>query len=136
MAHPDRADIVRLLERLGDEDREAVLDAARELHRRVTESGPGWNDLLRTQWGASGAAQTGDRDEAAPEERSAAGDPGRGGEADKAETLRLIGRLMARKDLSDTTREELTEFKRSIAEGSLDEMDSRYVRALAKRLGV
>ena len=33
-------------------------------------------------------------------------------------------------------REDLTEMKRSIADGSLDAMDSNYVRALAKRLGV
>jgi hypothetical protein len=46
----------------------------------------------------------------------------------------LIERLLARAAISDTLREELVDFKRAIADGSFDEMDARYVRALAKRL--
>jgi hypothetical protein len=45
----------------------------------------------------------------------------------------LIERLLARSSISDTLREELVEFKRAIADGSFDEMDAKYVRALAKR---
>jgi hypothetical protein len=50
--------------------------------------------------------------------------------------MRLIGRLMAKKDISDNLRQELTDLKRSVADGSIDATDRRYVRALAKRLGV
>ncbi len=55
--------------------------------------------------------------------------------ADNAEALRLIERLQ-RKGVSETLREELAEMKRNIADGSFDAMDRRYLRALAKRLGV
>ena len=55
---------------------------------------------------------------------------------DRAETTRLIERLLARKELSANLREQLNEMKRAVADGSLDAMDSRYVRALAKRLGI
>ena len=51
------------------------------------------------------------------------------------ETARLIDRLL-RKGVSDDLREDLTEMKRQLADGSLDQEDRRYVRALAKRLGV
>ena len=56
--------------------------------------------------------------------------------ADKAEAARIIDRLLARKNLSSNLREDLAEFKRTLSDGSFDEVDSRYVRALAKRLGV
>ncbi len=54
---------------------------------------------------------------------------------DQAEAVRLLDRLLARKDISSTLREDLVALKRSMAEGSFDAMDARYVRALAKRLG-
>jgi hypothetical protein len=38
--------------------------------------------------------------------------------------------------VSDDLREDLTEMKRQLADGSLEQEDRRYVRALAKRLGV
>jgi hypothetical protein len=43
--------------------------------------------------------------------------------------------LLARKDISDTMRSDLADFKRSIQEGKFDKMDADYLRALAKRLG-
>ena len=56
-----------------------------------------------------------------------------GGKSDEA---RLVERLLARKDISDTLRSDLEEFKRQLASGQLDRMDADYLRALAKRLGV
>ena len=56
-------------------------------------------------------------------------------DADKVEAARLIGRLLAGKEISDNLRQQLTDMKRAIAEGELDAMDSRYIRALARRLG-
>ena len=47
----------------------------------------------------------------------------------------LIGRLLGGREISDNLRQELTDMKRAIAEGEFDTMDSRYIRALAKRLG-
>ena len=138
MAKLDRPRVVELLGRLGAVDDHSVLEAAREVHRTVAESGLTWDDMLRAEWDAVGAAQDAESEAPPPEE---AGDKpveaeGEVSDAGKAEATRLIGRLLARKDISNNLRQELTDLKRAIAEGSFDTMDSRYVRALAKRLGV
>jgi hypothetical protein len=133
MANLDRAEIIELLGRLGVDDSEAALAAARELHRKVGASGLTWDDVVRTNLDASTDADDEPLDEPlADQEEAEAGAPS---DADKAEAGRLIDGLLARKTLSDTTREDLTEMKRSIVEGSFDAMDLRYVRALARRLG-
>jgi hypothetical protein len=130
MANLDRAGMIDLLGRLGAESDETVLQAARELTRAVGESGLAWDDLIRPNVEAAGAdAEPVDE----PGIAIAAGDVPVGG---KAEVARLIERLLARKTISDTLREELTEFKGAIADGSFDDMDADYVRALAKRLGL
>jgi hypothetical protein len=128
MANVDRPGLVELLGRLGAESDEAVLAAARDLHRKVSESGSTWDELLRADFDAGADAQRDDEPAAETDgELSAVG---------KADAARLIDRLLARKNLSSTLREDLTELKRAHAEGGLDAMDSRYIRALAKRLGV
>jgi hypothetical protein len=140
MENRDRAALIELLGRLGAENDETVLQAGRELHRKMLESGATWDDLIRAepfavemQTEAEPAGEpparkpSGDRPRAPAPERPA---------PDRAETTRLIERLLARKELSANLRQELNEMKRALAEGSLDVMDSRYVRALAKRLGV
>ena len=138
MANLDRAEIVALLGRLGASDPETVVAAARDLDRKVSEAGLTWDDLLRPQWQPAGIDGNAEREEpeAAPPVDEPAADGAGALDAKKAEAMRLIGRLLARKDVSDNLRQELTDLKRSIAEGSFDAMDSRYVRALAKRLGV
>ena len=123
----DRAGLLNLLGRLGAEDDATVLAAARELHGKVRESGLTWDELLQLEADASDA-DTGQHDDAG-------GTDGELATGDKADVLRLIERLLARPSISDTLREELTDFKRAIAEGTFEEMDARYVRALAKRLG-
>jgi|SRR5689334_21367954 len=124
----DRAELLDLLGQLGAEDDASVLAAARAVHGKISESGLTWDALLRLDADASGREQ----DESPPEETSdASGERPIGG---KAEVTFLIERLLARTTISDTLREELVDFKRAIAEGSFDEMDAEYVRALAKRL--
>jgi len=120
MTGEDRAALIELLDRLGSSDDATVLEAARALHRKVAEAGLSWDDLIELE-----SAAPVDEDDAV----AAAPSPG----AD--ETARLIDRLL-RKGVSENTREDLTEMKRQLAEGSLDQEDRRYVRALAKRLGV
>jgi len=126
MANLDRAGMIDLLSRLGDASDETVLAAARELNRQVSESGRTWDDLLRADLDAEVEPE--------PTEMSAAvsADEPTGG---KAEVARLIDRLLARKTISDSLREDLTEIKGNIADGTFDDMDAKYVRALAKRLG-
>ena len=123
----DRAELLELLGRLGAPDDASVLVAARELHGKISASGLTWDTLLRLDAEATGHEQ----DDRAPEETSAPGERPGGG---KAEAAFVIERLLARAAISDTLREELVDFKRAIADGSFDEMDAQYVRALAKRL--
>ena len=119
MANVDRAALIDLLDRLGSDDDAAVLEAARALHRKAAESGLSWDDLIRLD----------EADEPSADAVPLASPP------DADETTRLVDRLL-RKDVSDELREDLTEMKRQLADGSLDQEDRRYVRALAKRLGV
>ena len=118
MTNEDRAALIELLDRLGSDDDAAVLEAARALHRKAAESGLSWDDIIRL-----------DDEPADEDEEVAAPSPN----AD--EITRLIDRML-RKGVSDTLREDLTDMKRQLADGSLDQEDRRYVRALAKRLGV
>ena len=119
MTSQDRDALLELLDRLGSSDDGMVLDAARALHRKVVESSLSWDDLIRRE----------DDEPAADESAAVSGSP------DADETARLIDRLL-RKGVSENLREDLAEMKRQVAAGSLDNEDRRYVRALAKRLGV
>jgi hypothetical protein len=122
MANPDRAILVELLNRLGSTDDATVLTAARELHQKAAESGMSWDELLRLD-------QADDPLDDGHSPEASAPTPG------SDETARLIDRLL-RKGVSDTLRDDLTEMKRQLAEGELEQEDRRYVNALAKRLGV
>jgi len=121
----DRSRLVELLDQLGDQKDETVLAAAREASRMVAASGYGWDGLLVPD-------ETEAEDEPAAE---AVSEARISAPADKADDMRVVERLLARKDLSDTLRSDLQDFKRSIAAGKLDKMDADYIRALAKRLG-
>ena len=129
MQNPDRTRFIELLDQLGAESNETVLVAARELHRSVKESGLDWDRLLQADDSAAGAE---DGRHAVTQEvvPAASASP-----ADKSDDMKIVDRLLARKDLSDTTRGDLAEFKRNIREGTFDRMDADYIRALAKRLG-
>ena len=141
MPNVDRSGIVELLGRLRADNDEAILAAARDLNAKVGEAGLSWDDLIRPQSDLAGAgAETAAEAADAPlAEEPAADEPaetdGEVSAADKAEAARLIERLLTRKALSSTLREDLTEMKGSLADGSFDAMDRRYIRALANRLG-
>ena len=137
MASLDRPAIIELLGRLGAESEQTVVQAARELHAKVGESGLTWDELLRPDLEIGGAdAELQDASlDATPDAGQPVEAAGALSAADKAEAARLIDRLLARKNLSSTLRGDLADFKRAIADGSFDATDSRYVRALAKRLG-
>jgi hypothetical protein len=120
----DRTGLIEQLERLGDGDDAAVLVAARAAHRKAVESGLSWSELIR-------ADQV--EEEQSPVDDTSPGqtisDPG------TTDVGRLIDRLI-RKGVSDSLREDLADMKRQLNEGALDPEDARYVRALARRLGV
>jgi len=127
----DRTELLELLGRLGATDDADVLAAARALHGKISESGLTWDTLLRLDADASGHEQ-----DDSPHEETSSDAPGERPSGGKAEVASLIERLLARTTISDTLREELVDFKRAIADGSFDDMDAQYVRALAKRLRV
>lgn len=129
MQGPDRTRFIELLGQLGAENDETVLKAARELHRSVKESGLDWNRLLQAD---DATAEPEDAHEATADRKTLTG---ASSPADKSDDMKVVDRLLARKDLSETTRGDLTEFKRNIREGTFDRMDSDYLSALAKRLG-
>lgn len=116
----DRSRLVGLLNQLGDENSETALAAAREASRIVRDAGADWSGLL------------------APERRSveaeAEAEPA-APSGDRPDISRTVERLLARRDLSDTLRGDLEEFRRQIAADTLDAMDADYIRALARRLG-
>jgi len=141
MASLDRASIVELLGRLGEDNEQTVAQTARELHAKVAESGLTWDDLLRPE-AEFGGADAERHDVASGAALDAASDADQPAEttgvpsaADKAEAARLIERLLARKNLSSTLREDLADLKGTIVDGTFNATDSRYIRALAKRLG-
>jgi hypothetical protein len=134
MLELDRLRMVELLGRLGAEPDSAALEAARELDRMVRASGSSWDDVLRRDLRAT----AGDGAGVSEVEGAGEGEPRSGAvsAAEMAEASALINRLLARKNLSSATSEDLADMQRSIAEGTFDVMDSRYIRALARRLGV
>ena len=137
----DRDGIIGLLERLGSERDEDVLEAAREIHAQVTAAGVTWDVLLAPD----AAAEEEDEDAAARGE--ADGEDAQFAEADgedaaptpardrgNKESLALIARLLAKSDISKGMREELQGYKEDIAEGEFEDMDRKYLRALHARL--
>lgn len=117
MADLDRAALIETLARLGAESDEIVLEAARAAHRRVTEVGCNWDEIINPAAGLTA--------------RAATTAPALEGHSDIA---RQIDQLI-RKGVSDTLRDDLVDMKRQLAAGTLDPDDARYVQALARRLG-
>ena len=160
MADLNRERIIELLDRLGSEDDAEVAAAARALHKEVTEAGLGWDALLTPEQGEEPALEdeyddddsgdededdsgdedegdSGDEDEAEAEpeiEVDADAFAGKVSDARDAESLALIEKMLARRQLAETTREELAAYKEDIAEGELDEADRKYLRALHARI--
>ncbi len=159
----DRDRIIGLLESLGSERDEDVVEAAREIHAQVTAAGVTWDALLAPVGTAVDEAfEEGTADEEAAEpaeadgeaaEREAAereeadGEDAQFAEADgedaaptpardrgNKESLALIARLLAKSDISKDMREELQGYKEDIAEGEFEDMDRKYLRALHARL--
>ena len=125
----DRTALVALLEKLGSENDEEVLRAARDIHGMVATGGADWNDLL-----ISGNAPVSESDDAAPEEDGPESPLSDSPIPDDAESLRLIDQLMAMSDLSESLREELEGYRQDIAEKEFESPDRKYLRALHQRL--
>lgn len=124
----DRPSFIALLNALGSAKDEDALAAAREIDRRMKEAGVVWDDLLRpatddraAAHGQDDVSDTDAGDDVAAADQ-AAGD------------LALINELLASDQISEETRSDLKDFAEDIAHNRLRAADSRYVRALHKRL--
>jgi hypothetical protein len=129
-----RDDVIGLLKRLGSDRDEEVLEAAREVHARVTAAGTSWDELLRPDEAATGEAEGAEAAELAEEAAAPGAEaPVAPGTRD-AESLALIDKLLARSDISGDLREELEGYKADIAAGEFEDRDHRYLRAVHQRL--
>ena len=146
-----RDELIAILNRLGSDEDEEVLQAARQAHARITASGMSWEDLLVPDGPAAESDEADDEsdeaddesDEAdetedgeleAVEDESPAEQAGAEGTEKDTESLALIGELLARSDISEELRAELAGYKTDIAEGEFVEADRRYLRAVRQRL--
>ena len=151
----DRDHFLELLNKLSSRNDEEVLTAAREIGEQLSSAGLGWNDILlpphaddeaddSAGWEEDHDAEwDGDADSDAADAADAAdADDGDLGDEDPedppvAETRddeARIDRLLAKYELSEQTREDLTDLKEDIAEGEFTESDRRYLQALEQRL--
>lgn len=131
MTLPDRSGLIALLDRLESEKDEDVLAAAREIVAAKAQAGTGWAAILDAVGhddddGAWDGTIDESADEASGESDSDA--------SDAANDAELIAALLARDDLSEATRQDLVDFQAEAARGPLGKSDSRYVRALHRRL--
>ena len=121
-----RDEVIHLLEALGGEKDEEVLEAARNLHAGTVGAGLDWDDLLRPEEADTETEEPEEEEE--PEERPAAPAPD-----DKA-SLKLIAELKALPDSTEELKQELNAYETDIRNGELDEGDRRYIGALHERL--
>ena len=135
----NRGELISLLEGLGDDVDERVIEAARTIHQRVTSTGVTWDELLVPEEADEPDEDPDDdldedEDEDEDEDIGPGPDEGAPLEQDKhAVALALIDDLLAR-DISETAREELLGYRKDIAEGEFDGSDLKYLRALGARL--
>jgi len=135
-----RDDIIELLNSLGKEEDQEVLEAARQVHAKVAAADTTWEALLVPEGGVEAApAETEDDDpeesldpEPDDEEPEAVELPGSASEKE-AEALALIEKMLAESGISEDFREELDGYKTDIAEGEFIDADHRYIRAVFKR---
>lgn len=134
----NREHLIQLLERLGGEEDADVLAAAREASSCVGDAGLSWDDILVIGKDSETDDDDGEDDDDGDDDFQAGDEPdaeaGDSGAGENAQVLKLIEGLLARTEISDDLRDELTGYKEDIAEGEFEASDRNYVRALHKRL--
>ena len=134
----ERNQVIELLDKLGSEQDEDVLAAARMLHSQITESGMGWEDLLvgdepevEEEAQVDSLPDEGDENDDIAEDTV---EPDTRFTGDETQTLSLIEKLLARDGISSEFREELEGYKTDISDGIFESNDHRYVHAVYARL--
>jgi len=141
----ERDNVIDLLDRLGSEQDEDVLAAARALHTQITRAGMGWQDLLVGDEAAAPSApdvededDRGDTDDeydtGYTDDEDDTPEPAVNFTGDESKTPALIDKLLAREGNSEAFCEELEEYKSDLANGDLEPSDHRYIQALHARL--
>ena len=151
MSEPlERNQVIELLDKLGSEQDEDVLAAARMLHSQIIECGMGWEDLLV---GDEPEGEEETQDDSLPDEDHEDNEDDRYDQydqdddiaedtvepdtrftGDETQTLSLIEKLLARDGISSELRKELEEYKMDISGGEFQSSDHRYVHSLYARL--
>jgi hypothetical protein len=138
----NRDEVIDLLNKLGGDRDEEVLEAARRADALVKDAGQTWEHLLAPE-DVVGEAEDSAGDEDDEDEDEDEDDEDLAAEVAEApvdttkknaQTLALIEKLLARPGISDDFREELTGYKTDIAEGEFEDADHHYIRAVHKRL--
>ncbi len=135
-----REDVIELLNRLGSDRDEDVLEAAREVHARIAAANMTWDQLLVTDQADDDdesddyESEDSDAIEAPDPNDEEATEPAGAPDAKNAESLALIDKLLAMRGISTDLREELKGYKTDIAEGEFEARDHRYLRAVHARL--
>ena len=134
----ERKQVIELLDKLGSDQDEDVLSAARTLHKQIAESGMSWDDLLvgdgpgvEEQAPVNTLPSEGNENDAIEIETA---EPDTEFTGDETQTLLLIDELLGRDGISSEFREELEEYKTDISNGIFDASDHRYVHAVYARL--
>ena len=136
----ERDTVIDLLDKLGSEQDEDVLAAARALHAQITEAGMSWQDLLVGDEAAAPDEPSIDEpmDETDDDDTDDIGDdtpePATKFVGDESKTPALIDKLLAREGNSEEFRAELEEYKSDLAKGDFEPSDHRYIQALYERL--
>ena len=132
MSEPlERDKVIDLLDRLGSDQDEDALAAARALHSQITRAGMGWQDLLVGDEGAAQSAPDVDDD---TDDEDDTPEPAVNFSYDESKISALIDKLLAREGNSEMLREELEEYKSDLANGDFEPSDHRYIQALYARL--
>lgn len=134
----ERETVIELLGRLGDDDDDSVLAAARSLHATIRDANVDWNDLLVPD----ADMDTEDYDDEEEDDYDDDDDDDDDDEDERAQTpiadgdesLALIERLLGGPDVSNSLREELQGYKEDISENEFTASDAAYLKLLAERL--
>lgn len=132
----ERDDFLVLLEKLKGEDDKEILSAARDINAKMTVAGVSWDDLLISQDEAienidsshdNDHGNQNDENEQTDDNFEALNDE------ESQEAISLI-KTIGNMKVSETTKQELSEYKDDLKEGEFEKMDLRYLRALKARL--
>ena len=136
LANLDRKKFLELLNTLGDDDREKVLAAAKDLHAQVVVAGISWENLLVPDAEQNKSDTTNEPEE--EQTRSSTGSDSDNKELsqeEREEALFLIKKI-SELNVSSETIKDMEDYKIEIEDedGIFETMDLQYLRSLHNRL--